>query len=299
MQAMWALVACVFSAVADAAPPPEPSSRLMYTTLAVFRYNPLGLQEQATLQWRWRLVDKPGVLWDSTHFSIGPMVRVTPAFVAAGPQLQIQPIALLRLRAAYEGIQYFGSFSQIRSFPTADSEWSDDRLSADGDAGLHYAARGGVLTTEALVQAKVGPIAVRTSLQGYRASLGLDAGDIAYYDQMLDALVPNGGWTIRNEADVLYSSDKLSAGLRWSWTNPVHTGAGVGGVGDENTHRLGPLIAYSFKDEVAGKTFSKPTLLIISQWHLSHPYRAGQTSSQALPLMMIGFAGVGDLKRKE
>lgn len=298
MRFLAALALCL-SGVSWAGPPPEPSFRLTYSSLSVFRYNPLGLQEQATLHWRWRAVKKEGVLWDSTHFAVGPTLRVTPAFVAVGPQVQVQPIALLRLRASWEGIQYFGSFSQIRSFPTADEDWSDDRLAADGDAGLHAPARGGVLSLDAMLQAKVGPIAIRDSIQGYRASLGLPDGDIAYYDQMLDVLVPNQGWTLRNEADVLYAGDKLTAGLRWSWTDPRHQGAGQGSVGDVATHRAGPLIAYSFKEEVPGKTFSKPTLLVISQWHLAHPYRAGNTSSQALPLMMIGFAGVGDLKRRE
>ena len=295
MRALVAALTLLLALPATAAEP-EPSSRLMYTSIAYFRYNPIGLQEAASVQQRWRLVKKEGVLWDPSHVSVGAVTRITPAFTALGAQVQVMPLAMLRLRAAYEGVGFYGSFNQVHSYNNTGDAWDDDSLAAAGDAGLNYPTTGGELTLEGRVQAKVSVIAIRSTFASYRWNVKLKDGDTAFYDQTLDVLAPNKGWVHRNDFDVLYAGDRLSAGVRWTWTNPVHN---TNDDADMNQHRMGAIVAYAFKDDVAGAKYNKPTLFLLPQWHLVHPHRAGQHSNQAIPTFVVGFGFNGDIKRKE
>lgn len=295
MRALAAALMLLTSAPALAGEP-EPSSRLMYTSIAYFRYNPIGLQEAASVQQRWRLVKKEGMLWDPSHVSVGAVTRLTPAFSTVGAQVQVMPLAMLQLRAAYEGVGFYGTFNQVHSYSDTGDAWDDDTLSAAGDAGLNYPTTGGELTLEGRVQAKVSFIAIRSTFASYRWNVKLKDGATAFYDQTLDVLAPNKGWVHRNDLDVLYAGDRLSAGVRWTWTNPVHN---TNDDADMNQHRVGAIVAYAFKDDVAGAKYNKPTLFLLPQWHVVHPYRAGQQSNQAIPTFVVGFGFNGDIKRKE
>ena len=56
----------------------------------------------------------------------------------------------------------------------------------------------------------------------------------------------------------------------------------------EANHRIGPFFAYAWFDR-PGEGFNKPTVAVIVNWHLTHPYRAGQHSAQGLRLIAFAF----------
>jgi hypothetical protein len=99
--------------------------------------------------------------------------------------------------------------------------------------------------------------------------------------------------TLVNDLDVLYEAPLagLYAGLRYSAGLPIY--GPDNGSADRSTHRLGPLIAYRFFDR-DGALFNQPTLAVVINWYLKHPYRAGQLQSAALPYAAIGFQTSGD-----
>ena len=58
------------------------------------------------------------------------------------------------------------------------------------------------------------------------------------------------------------------------------------------THRAGPLISYLFFENPHG-LFDAPTLALVANWWLQHPYRAGGSApgstSQAIPYVGMAF----------
>ena len=79
---------------------------------------------------------------------------------------------------------------------------------------------------------------------------------------------------------------------RWPEHGALH---GSGGPGDLATHRVGPLVAYTFHNRPSGARFDEPTLLLLVQWHAQHPYRAGQERNAGIPLIALAFQFQGDL----
>ena len=145
--------------------------------------------------------------------------------------------------------------------------------------------------TGALLQGKIGPLALRDTLQLFRSDLSVHGGDTVYYDAITDMLVPAHGWFFTNDADaIVIVSPHLYLGLR-------HSLAQAFGLDISPQHRLGPLVVWRLFEAAAGThpRFDGPSIVVLLQWQLWHPYRVGQEIAQALPLMALGFAFNGDL----
>lgn len=296
---------------ADDAPraPSKPRETLYLRNLTVARLNPLGLLNLAQASYRLRLYDSDSVAFSDNFIGVGIAPALSPAFVRVGPVLEVQPASFLQLWASFELLGYFGTFGYMQSFPSATSEYSDTRLDAldalpDGDAGRPYAAEGTQLNLGATLQAKVGPLAVRNFFRLMRPDYHARAGDAVVYDILFDVLAPNRGWYLNDDLDLLWVTDfGLTAGVRYTVTTAFyedrHFAAGELAT-NPNTpmHRVGPLVAYSlWKDR--GGAFDNPTLLLVANWWLSHRYRTGEDSSQAMPYLVLGFQFTGDLTPRQ
>lgn len=282
----------VFS-LAFAEEPAAPAFRVTYDAMAVARVNPLGTQLKGSLHFRHRLVaaDADSVLFGDTWVSAGPLGAVTPAWARGGAFVQVSPIALLRATAAWEAIGYFGTFGQVQGFADPGSaDFSDDAL----DAGDGRPTGGSLVTLEGRAQAKVGPVAVRDTLTAIHLDIGLPDGDVAFYDQMMDSLVPGDGWMLMNDADLLLTGKRWAAGLRYTHTAPMH--ADDAARQRTSIDRAGLLASWRFQAK-RGSGFDQPTIFLLSQWHLRHEYRTGQEVSQWIPYLGAGFSFTGDVKR--
>lgn len=267
--------------------------RLYYESLSAIRLNPIGLLERASLYYRYRLIDAPAdsLLFGNTWVGVGPTAAVSPAFGRAGVDMRLEPIALIRVIGRVEGIYFFGTFDQVLSWDSTDVDYSDGAMDALGAAGQHYGTMGWQAMLETRLQAKVGPIAARSTHAFYRTRVDVTEGDIAYYDQTLDILMPADGWAMANDTDLLYVGvDRWTLGLRYSFVHAMH---GDGSSADAFTQRAGPLIARKLGEDKRG--VSNKTVYTLLQWHLVHPYRAGQESSQAYPMIVVGYGFSGDL----
>ncbi|MDA8427405.1 MAG: hypothetical protein M0Z80_14860 [Treponema sp.] len=75
-------------------------------------YNPLGLQLGTKLFYRLPLVEKEGILWESTKIDIGMANSLSPAYDFIGAYLDIEPIAIFDIAFAaqfagyYDGLGY-------------------------------------------------------------------------------------------------------------------------------------------------------------------------------------------------
>lgn len=167
-------------------------------------------------------------------------------------------------------------------------------------------------------------------------------GTSVWYDIFTDANLPARGWHATADTDVLFSPEGpgLTLGVRHSWVRAFFgegdfqrddfcngpdgtigmrgsatNGCGSNGYYDPNVplHRIGPLIAYNFR-EASHSRFNAPTVFMALQWWVQHRYRTGATPeavaremalgnptvpqdfvSSAVPYVALGFSFRGDL----
>ena len=243
--------------------------------------------------------------------------------------LFVKPLAILRLRASYGVLTQYGNFQFTQSYDTPTAEHFTAEYYATTEN--RYATVGSQGIFGALLQAKVGPIAIRNDVNFYRTDIGLKdntglfgTDDVFYYIQD-DIMLAAHGWHMTNDSDVLYLSDSgLTAGIRTTVTKafyPDDVFLDGESTKDPNgpTVRMGPLIAYTFYDKPEQKKrFNKPSVLLITQWWVKHRYRTGAAadfgesisddsdgnkvavgslgdSIPAMPWFVLGFAFQGEL----
>ena len=299
--ALATLVLVSSSAVlADEEKKTPPRYRLVYSNLLAGRYNPLGLIDKFNLGYQIKLWDRPGVLFQDTYMAVLASGTLSPAYGLVGARLEVKPLAVLSLWAEYQYFGTFGTFGILQSFPTPTAEYSDTRLDENDDQDLDYTTGGHEVTLGGRVQAKVWKIAVRDTLNLFYNAIRLEQGHTVYYHQTHDALVPNRGWTLMNEADLLFMFDMgLVVGARYTLIHALYREDHFApGEATDNpntpTHRVGPLLAYTFfKDP--GAMWDAPTLILMIQWWASHRYRTGADSHAGIPQMVLAFHFKGDL----
>lgn len=275
---------------------PQPEVSLYYRSLTAARVNPLGLFELFDLSLRPRLYESESDALRANFVGVGLSAGLSPAFGRIGALVEVQPLTILRLWALYEFVGYFSTFGLMASFPSATSAFSDTAIR--NQAG--YATWGGQLTLGANAQVRFGPIAIRDQLRFVRPSFQLRPGDRVFFDQLYDLELPNDGWAVVNEADVLGLFDfGLMVGARYTFATPFnedrHFAPGEDpALAPNHVHRLGPMIGYTFERR-PNTRFDAPMLILIAQWHLVHRYRTGADVDVGLPYLGLAFQFNGDL----
>jgi len=298
------------AAHAQAAPlPPIPSWRILYRNLLVARYNPVGLQDEGAILARRRLFVHDSTALRDNFAGGGLTLASSPAFVRLGGLVEVQPLSILHVWAAYERVQWFGTTGHLQSFPAASQAHDDATLRErsalpEADARAPHATSGTTASAGATLQVKMGPIAARLLGKWLAIDLDLAQGHAFAYDPVFDILTPSGGLVRTLDADLLWQSEDRArtVGLRWSQvaasldrTCPAALGAACDGtsfVQPTSTQRLGPLVAWRLWQRGGAST---GTLIGLAQWWLQHPYRTGQVSSQAIPYVALGLHITGDI----
>ncbi len=281
-----------------------------YRNATVARVNPLGLFNDLRVGLRQRVFDAPALplVLRNTYFAAGLSLAASPAFVRPGFFVEFSPLALVVLQASVERVEWFGTFNYLQTFPSANANFSDAEISRRGETN----ARGigsWMLSFGGTLQARVGSLAIRTNTRAVWQEVAANGvSDPVFYDIFHDAMVPNGGWMIANDTDLIAQATDLglNIGLRFSLLAPLcgsacfpdSGGVAAPGAGDANTPitRLGPLISYTFKERRHGY-FNAPTVFLLAQWWLTHRYRTGEGAEsihQGLPMIVLGFAFRGD-----
>lgn len=290
-------------ALATRAPPDH---RVVHRSLIALRGNPIGLNYDGRLGYRLRLHDSEGLALRDNFVGGGAALALTPAYARIGPYLEVAPASFVTLWSSLQYSSYFGGFGILQSFPSPRADFSDDELDRraelpDDDPLTNYSTSGLELTIGLDLQAKLGSVAVRSQSKLIRADIDLRDGDQVFYEQTTDVLMPDAGFSLVSDLDVAYLgllSGRLVVGARYTASVPFYATsdylAGEPDESDNASHRLGPIIAYTFHSR-DGAAFNMPTVVLLTQWWLDHRYRAGAESSQALPMAAIAFRFHGDL----
>lgn len=316
------------------APPlddPAPPFRVFYRELVAARINPLGLLSDARLSARAQLFKPDNVFTAENFVGLGSTFSITPAWARGGPFVEIQPLSILSFAGGLEAWGFFKSFGQLQSFPDANSPYDDGTLKALSSPpapqqGTNYSSHGQIAWLEGRLQLKLFTLAVRSTTTARYTDLALRNGDAVFYDQILDVLAPDKGWVVNHDTDVLYfATDNWIIGARYSFVHtflpdPAGGASAAPQAGDEpfrrksETNRLGPIIAYRFFDK-PWAAFNQPTVNLLVQWWLDHPYRTGDGQcglgtdcvarngkildssrvTQGFPLIALAFSFSGDL----
>lgn len=281
----------------DRAPPQH---RITFKNLTALRYNPLGFLDDARFMYRSRLYESESKALRDNFLGVGLAPTLSPAMLKLGPYVEFNPTTVFGVWAAIQFVQYFGSFNLLQSFSGAQANFSDSSIKSLG--ANRQVTNGFEVTIGANLNLKFGPIVVRDFARAVYGSMKLRAGDRVYYDQFYDVLMPNQGWAITNDLDVLgqFFMNRIVAGARYTLTVPLYARSRHYDPDDpvqqvnNAMHRLGPLVGYTFFSE-DGAGFNNPTVFLLVQWWLQHRWRTGADSPAALPLMGLGFQFTGDL----
>lgn len=281
--------------------PPTPESQIFYSNLTVLRLNPLGLQNSFELDFRKRLFDPGDSLILSQNYAALTLAPIlSPGLMRLGVAAKLQPLAILKLEVRWEYLNYFGNFNLIQSYKDANADFSDTAIEAGGERGENYATDGWQLTLDAEARARIGPLIIRNRFKAGYLDVALQNNDTVFYEQYFDLLLPREGWFFTNDLDLLFQvNSNLIVGVRHAFmgVNYPDNAFPVGEAKSTDsapTHRIGPLVAYTFSD-VPGEAFNRPTILLVVNWYLDHRFRTGQDVSQAFPYIVLGFAFTGDL----
>jgi hypothetical protein len=275
---------------------PPARHRWVWWDLTALRVNPVGLTTRLNTGYRLQLWERPGVVFEQSHFALKFAGEISPAIGKLGGRIELQPLAVLRLHAEYQFMRTFGTFQQLSSFSKADVDYSDQALKDlhKVPATRAYATSGETLELGALLQIKLGSVAVRNDFKAHRHRMDLRPGDRFLYNRSLDVLFPNSGWAVTDDVDLIYLTNfGLKLGARYTYSDVIYAETDDAG-GSMPTHRVGPAILYSFAQQPPGVLYQGPTLLLLSQWWVKHRYRTGQKVSAALPYLVVGIIQKGD-----
>jgi len=272
-------------------PPLGPDVRLYLTSLNVVRWNPLGLESQNRFLLQKRLFDGASLLTRDNFVNGGLALKASPAALKLGPTVELQPLAVLNVRATYEFVQFMGTMGYLQSYADPRADFSDDARDLTDERA--YSTSGHHYVVEPTLQAKFGPVVVRAKASIEYWDMNLREGSGAtFYEPLLDSLIPGRGWVFTNDSDLLLlATPRLTVGARFSAVWPRYTDAmGAGATTVDNSHmRVGPLLAYALSSREF-TAFSKPTVVLQMAWYLKHPNRMG-----AMPYVIAGFAFTSDL----
>jgi hypothetical protein len=300
----------------DAPPPPPKEDRFMFSDLTVFRLNPLGLETRARLGIQKRLYYSEKAITQNNFRFVGVYPKLNPVSAHLALGGEIQPASIFNLRASIEVQKYFGVLGYLQSFRTPTANYSDHHmkdLRGTEQTSLIYHA-----SLQPLLQLKVGPVAIRSLFQFDYWRLNIRDNNTVAYEATFDTLLPDDGWTISADTDVLFvGRPGLAVGLRHSWVRPIYESKHFVDNNDENIYgtdnshqRIGLFAAYTLRD-TPQTAFNKPTLILIASWYISHRWRtgtpdlsdpdiSGETNkddfiSRGVPYLLLGFAFESDI----
>lgn len=270
---------------------------LVFSSLTAGQYNPLGLQTDLLTGYRYRLFKSEKRILRDTFVGARQVLRINPAFTRIGAVVEVQPLAVLTLRAFYEHRDYFGSANMLQSYQSPYATYDDQTASRRADGGFTYAGRGHQLWLQVSLRMKVGPVAFVNETEIHDFRMSLRRGDRVFYDAFFDTLVPGKGWLVANHAHLIFFlTPRLLTGFRYTYVHALYPDSWLDPArGNPNTpnHKVGPVAGYVFPS--VGRYFKQPAILAVVNWWVRNRYRTDQAVDGRIPYAVLAFQFFGEL----
>ena len=208
--------------------------------------------------------------------------------------VRFKPLAVLQLTASHAWVGYFGTFGLVQSFDDSRIDYSDTQLDINEENDENFATTGSTTKLEGILQAKAGPVAVRSTFLGTRYSLDT-RGKPIWFDTGLED-VPRAASRMGDQ-----ERSRRALGHQHRVWRPVDAGPGPSrsSASSAKTHRpptgWARWSSYRWGVQAPGSRFHAPTVILLAQWYTRHAYRTGEDVSQGLPYLAAAFIFSGDL----
>lgn len=212
------------TAATEAITSPEPTSRSRVSADLVGRVAPAGIMLLVGGAHRLSL-DGREPNQALRYVDIALRGGVNPAYAQVGPGLEIAPVPFLVLSTSYDLFGYFGAFSSLLSFDSADADFSDDVL--ENRRGEERAGSGHRWSSAVTARGRVGPVVARVRGATHRYWLG--AAGPFLYEWEFDTLLEKHDWLFESEATVLFelwkgrAAETLMLGPSWDLAHAAGT----------------------------------------------------------------------------
>jgi len=251
--------------------------------VAAARIFPLGARDSIHADYLIPLWNSDSVLFEDTYIAPGLYADITPAYAHLGARLKWSPIAVFEVTTQFDGGYYFGTFSGVTDFYSADTPYDDahlDALAAAGHSNRGTVLRGMVSPT---LQARVGNVIIalpqdfyffwKTRPEGAACTGGssdFSDGDSIqdcigdyWYEPQFDAMLKWNDTIMNNGAVAFWSfRDSTETDPRKFWLGLKFDRQYVLGTQDTSV-RLGPIALFKF-----GKSNAVPTFAVFTQVYL-------------------------------
>ncbi len=161
-------------------------------------YNPLGLQLLTQAYYRIPLVNKEGVLWESTKIDLGLQNNLSPAYDMIGAYIDIEPIALFDLALTAQAIGYYDALSfgfySLSGYGAGFDDASLAALTAKNTLGY-------TLSATPTFKIAFGPVAAVDSFSATWFSV--DDGNGFFYERVNNCVLAKNDYELTNNAYLL------------------------------------------------------------------------------------------------
>jgi len=214
-------------------------SRVGFTGQLGASFNNPGLQNTLSTAWSKPLSSSSNPLLTGAAVSLGLVSVTTPTMTRIGAWLEYAPLSIVAVRAGFEPIGYFGSFTSLMPFQSYDDVYDKEVLSRKAGTTSGVGLRSYVTPR---VQFRAGAVTARISadVEHWRSS----ADGPYFYEATRDQLLASSGDGLLNMTGIaLYEhrlrDGSLSAGV-------LHGLTRVFSAGRNQSQRLGAIAIRQF-----------------------------------------------------
>lgn len=240
---------------------------------------PKGLRYAFSAEYQVPVWQSDSILFQDTIIAPGTYAELTPAYARGGARVHFVPLAILDITAEALATGYFGTFSGVTDFDSADADYSEkvfDSGEIDDRRNAGFGFKYGITPT---LQAKVGKFIVAMPQEFTRFTMFQpdDARGAYWYEPQYDVLMKWDDTLMLNSALAFWAfREKTDDDARMFWLGARFDHLYVFGTEDRQL-KLGPMMVWR-----PSKSLAVPTIVVFTQlWiesrihPIAPPYMAG------------------------
>ena len=231
--------------------------------------NPIGLQDQLTLSWRWGLSESKNPFLSDAHIAVGVSNHFSPAYERLELWAELSPLSVLDLKAGLEPVFYFGTFGHLVAFPSYDADFSKAAREAIKDQAVSRAGIRYYLSPTFKI--KLGRVIARTGaeFEWWR----VDGPGAFFYEPMRDTLLDSNGDSLMTLSSQLFYEFPSGKGGKKLLAGLFHDRIDVYDAPGNRRQRLGPLAVWTLGERRFG--VREPTVIGSVFSYLQDPSKDG------------------------